>query len=119
MDQSVKQPEIKRGKDGLFLPGTKGGPGNPFGGRALEIRRILFDNIKEKEWIDVRKALFNKALSGDVKALALLFSYTLGKPVQPLDLSVTSAQISPEDAQKRIMTFFGLAAPSPTPEKND
>jgi hypothetical protein len=118
MDDTENKAEIKRGKGGKFLPGTKGGPGNPWGGRTAEVRKLLFEEIKTSEWIDIRKALINKCLNGDVKALALLFSYTLGKPVQPLDLSVTSAQISPEDAQKRIMTFFGLAAPSPTPEKD-
>ncbi len=40
--------------------------------------------------------------------MTLLFSYTLGRPVQPHDVSVTAANISPEEAKARINRFFGL-----------
>jgi len=94
--------------NGQFAKGNKLGKGNPFGRETAQLRAYLFGNISQGDWDAVHKALVDKAKEGDVKALNLLFSYTLGKPVQQMDVNVTQSNISPEEAKQRISRFFGL-----------
>lgn len=93
---------------GRFAKGNKCGKGNPFGREVNQLRAYIFGNISQGEWDNVRKALVEKAMDGDVKALTLLLNYGCGKPAQSLDVNVTSANISPEEAKLRIANFFGL-----------
>ena len=100
--------------NGQFAKGNKCGKGNPFGRETAQLRAYLFGNISQGDWDAVHKALVDKAKEGDVKALNLLFSYTLGKPVQQMDVNVTQSNISPEEAKERIARFFSLGSPPNT-----
>lgn len=93
---------------GKFKKGNKAGKGNPFGAEVSKLRAYIFGNIQQGQWDKVRVALLGKAMEGDTKALTLLFAYALGKPVQSVDINVTQASITPEEAQARIKAFFGL-----------
>jgi hypothetical protein len=99
---------VRRGEGGKFVKGTAPGPGCREGGKIAQVRAILFDNMTVPDWEAIRTALVEQAKQGSVKHMALLFSYVLGKPVQQLDLNMTAAQITPEEAQKRMRAFFGM-----------
>lgn len=69
-----------RGRDGRFLPGNAGGPGNPRARQTAALREALYKTVTPKALGSVVEALLKKALDGDVQAAALLFNYALGRP---------------------------------------
>jgi hypothetical protein len=72
---------MKRDAQGRFLPGNKGGPGNPFAKRVSLLRKALLKAITEEDFIEVVGALVEKAKGGDVAAAKILFDRTLGPPI--------------------------------------
>jgi hypothetical protein len=95
-----------RAKDGKFLPGHKYGKGNPWLGEIAKIRKRLFESVKADDWDAIRDALITKSKEGDIKAMTLLFSYVLGKPVQVVEANVNAVQMTAEQAQQRVLEFF-------------
>jgi hypothetical protein len=70
---------------GRFTKGNAGGPGNPFARQVTLLRASLVHSVTPQEIIRIGDALKEKALSGDVAAIKLLFQYLLGKPAETLD----------------------------------
>lgn len=98
----------QRDANGNFAKGNKMGGTNPFIGTINQIRKWMFETIKKGDWEEIRDALLKESKAGNIKAMQLLFSYVLGKPVQNIDMNMVTTQIAPEEAQKRLKTFFGL-----------
>lgn len=74
-----------RGADGKFAKGNKGGPGNPFNRQVAALRKALLDRVTAEDIEEVLAVLLIKAKSGDLAAIKLLLSYTIGKPGPAVD----------------------------------
>jgi hypothetical protein len=74
-----------RGADGTFQKGCAGGPGNPFGRRIAELRRVVLGGVSEETMRRVTDVLIEKAVSGETAAIRLFFQYTLGKPQEAVN----------------------------------
>ena len=77
----------KRGKDGRFLPGFAGGPGNPFARRVHQLRSALLKTVTPSDIEEVVRKLLSMAKEGDVTAIKELLDRTIGKPVTAVELS--------------------------------
>ena len=71
-----------RGRDGRFLVGNPGGPGNPFAGRVAKLREAGWKSVKPAEVGRVYRRLLDLALDGDVAAARLLLDRLLGPAVE-------------------------------------
>jgi hypothetical protein len=72
---------------GRFLPGNKGGPGNPLGVQVQRLRRALLDAVTEGDIVDVIRALVRSAKGGDVAAAKVVLLYACGRPEYVLAIS--------------------------------
>src|SRR5213078_437222 len=70
---------------GRFAPGNPGGPGNPFNRQVAALRRALLAKVTAEDIEEVLAVLLIKAKSGDLAAIKLLLSYTIGKPGAAVD----------------------------------
>jgi hypothetical protein len=72
---------------GRFAPGHSFSKGNPSNKRVAELRRTLLDCATPDRVKEVEQALFKAAVGGDVPAAKVWLEYTIGKPVQAVELS--------------------------------
>lgn len=70
----------QRAPNGRFLPGWKGGNGNPYGQRLLQLRTALYKSVTPEDIQEVMAAMVAAAKKGDVAAAKLALSYTVGEP---------------------------------------
>jgi hypothetical protein len=70
---------------GRFVRGNAGGPGNPFGRRVAELRKIIVDALTDAEMLAITLAMIVRAKAGDVAAARLLYQYALGKPAKAVE----------------------------------
>jgi hypothetical protein len=70
---------------GRFVPGNKGGPGNPFARKVAELRKALVNFVTEDAMKHIAFVLKERAMGGDLAAIKLLFQYILGKPNETVD----------------------------------
>jgi hypothetical protein len=70
---------------GRFTRGNKGGPGNPHARRCAHLRQLLLDRISEDDLRAIAAKLAEKAKAGDLGAIRLVLSYTVGKPAASVD----------------------------------
>lgn len=82
---SPNGPNRDRDDRGRFLPGNRGGPGNPHGGRVARLRSALLGAVSEADVHEVIAALVERAKAGDVQAARLVLERVLG-PSEALDL---------------------------------
>jgi hypothetical protein len=91
MNTSKQNPEPaateKTGRDaqGRFMSGNPGGPGNPYGRRVAELRKIMMECVTDAEMRIIVGQLMVKAKFGDLAAIKLFFQYVLGKPAATVD----------------------------------
>jgi hypothetical protein len=86
-ETDIRECEIAdRDASGRFQPGNPGGPGNPLGGRAAGIRRILMDCVSDDELIAIWKRVVAMAMDGHWQAIKLVLSYVAGKPAKMSEL---------------------------------
>jgi hypothetical protein len=71
-----------RGAGGRFVPGNKGGPGNPHAGRVARLRAALFKSVTPSDLRLVIAALLSQAKAGDVASIRELLQRLLGPPVE-------------------------------------
>lgn len=74
-----------RDESGRFVPGNRGGPGNPFARRVAALRRVMLDSVTETDLREVVAVLVQQAKSGDVAAARELLTRIVGKPVDAVD----------------------------------
>ena len=80
-----EQTNNERDARGRFIPGNKGGPGNPFARKVAELRKALVNFVTEDDMKHIAFVLKEKAMGGDLAAIKLLFQYLLGKPTEGID----------------------------------
>jgi hypothetical protein len=91
MNTSKSNPEPaateKTGRDaqGRFATGNPGGPGNPFGRRVAELRKVMLECVTDSEMRIVVGELMVQAKCGNLTAIKLLFQYVVGKPAATVD----------------------------------
>lgn len=75
---------IADGRDerGRFVQGHKHARGNPLAGQVAKLRAALIEAVSEGDIKAVASGLIEAAKGGDVAAAKLLFTYTMGKPVE-------------------------------------
>lgn len=64
---------------GKFAVGNPGGPGNPHGGQVARLRAAMLEAVSEDDMRAVALKLVELAKGGDLKAIDLLLTRTLGK----------------------------------------
>jgi hypothetical protein len=74
-----------RAAGGRFAKGNAGGPGNPFGRRTAQLRRVLLEAVSDEDVAAVTRRLVELAKEGDVPAARLLFGYVIGQPAPATD----------------------------------
>jgi hypothetical protein len=86
-DRSEQQasPKPQRDGKGRFVRNNDGGPGNPFGRRVAELRKILLRSATEENVERLANMLMEKAFAGDLAAAKLLLLYWIGKPKEVAD----------------------------------
>jgi hypothetical protein len=87
-DTPPASPPATDGRDpasGRFLPGWKGGPGNPFARRTAKLRLALLDVVDERRLRRIVRKLADLAEAGDVAACKVLLAYLIGKPAEVVD----------------------------------
>ena len=122
---------ITRGKNGRFLPGCPGGPGNPRAVAAVAWREALDAAISQEDFEAIVRKLIAAALDGESWAIREVLDRTLGRPGQ--SIAVTGVGSKPElsetdaflngfeslsyDLKVRIMQELGGPPPDPEPEQ--
>jgi hypothetical protein len=77
----------KRGKNGRFLKGHAGGPGNPHAQRVHRLRSALLNTVTPADIEEIIRKLVAMAKEGDIAATKELLDRTLGKPVTAVELT--------------------------------
>lgn len=95
-----------RDEQGYFAKGNRGGPGNPWFGTVQKLRVAVFKAISEGDIGDIVKTLIVKAKKGDIKAAQLLFDIT-GIRIKHIEATVTSVEMTPDEASEKVDLFFG------------
>jgi len=78
--------QAQRGANGRFLPGNKGGPGNPHAKRVAEWRGALVETITKEDIVDIVMVLVKYAKAGESWAVKEVLDRCYGKP--QIDLTV-------------------------------
>jgi hypothetical protein len=81
----TEAPAGGRDSRGRFTKGNRGGPGNPFARQTAGLRAALLAAVTEQDMQEVAAALLLRARLGNLVAIKLLFSYVIGRPVDPVD----------------------------------
>jgi hypothetical protein len=85
----VPQPSTngRNGRDtkGRFARGNKGGPGNPFARRVASFRAAVCQEATADDFRELARLLVMMAKGGDLAAMKLLFTYTVGRPGDTVD----------------------------------
>jgi hypothetical protein len=82
MTTPTEIPASTTGRDdhGRFARNNPGGPGNPFARQVARLRQVLLNGVTAEDMAVIAHKLIDLAKDGNVQAIKLLFSYTLGKP---------------------------------------
>jgi hypothetical protein len=75
----------QRDPRGRFAKGNPGGPGNPFARKTAQFRKVLQETVTDEDIQAAARKLIEQARAGDLAAIRLLFSYTIGKPAAAVD----------------------------------
>lgn len=54
--------------------------------RKNEYKQLLRESVTPEDFKNLIEVVKTKALNGDIKAIQLMFDYTLGRPTQSIDL---------------------------------
>ena len=95
------QPHSEHDARGRFAKGNKGGPGNPFNRQVAALRQVLLQRVSTDDIAAVVDQLLLKAKAGELAAIRLLLSYTVGKPTRTVDpdrIDIQEVEIFNEEA---------------------
>lgn len=73
-------------KTGRFTAGNKAAKGNPYTKKAAELRKALYTSVTAQDIKRIVDNLKEQALSGDLKAISLLFDRLLGTIATGIDI---------------------------------
>jgi len=88
-----------RNANGTFQKGHAGGPGNPYARRVAALRSALLAAVTEEDLRAIATTLVEQAKKGDLAAVKILLSYTVGRPTEAPDpdrVDLEGAQIEQE-----------------------
>jgi hypothetical protein len=71
----------ERNARGQFLKNNAGGPGNPHARHCARMLEMFRNSITDDEMFALCRVLFERAITGDMNALKMIFQYKLGKPL--------------------------------------
>src|SRR4051812_47398225 len=71
----------QRDEKGRFRKGNRGGPGNPYTRQTPRLRQAALEAVSEDDIHEIFNVLKDRARQGDVSAIKLLLSYSIGKPL--------------------------------------
>ena len=71
---------LKDSKTNRFAKGNKGGTGNPYMKRVMELRATLYKSLGGDDVHDIIKAMVELAKKGDVAAARLILGYACPAP---------------------------------------
>src|SRR5688500_17177775 len=71
-----------RDGSGRFVPGNKGGPGNPHARKVGQLRSALLETVTEDDMKAVATKLVEMARGGHLPAIKELLERTLGRPLE-------------------------------------
>jgi hypothetical protein len=111
------EPSTDRDAQGRFTTGDRGGPGNPFARQVALLRQVLLQCVTADDMTAIAHKLIELAKVGNVQAIKLLFSYTLGKPaeaVQPDQLDIEEWELHKQTAAMMLELPQVVAAPEPS-----
>jgi hypothetical protein len=74
--------EDSRDENGRFLPGNRGGPGNPHARKVAQLRSALLGTVTEEDIKAIAAKLVAMARGGNLPAIRELLERTLGRPVE-------------------------------------
>ena len=80
MNEQTDNGNNGRDKQGRFIVGNCGGPGNPHAKQVAVMRAALLSAVTPEDLHDVIRVLIEKALSGNVSAIKELLDRLYGKP---------------------------------------
>jgi hypothetical protein len=96
-EKLVAQVEAKTGRsDGRFAKGNSGGPGNPFNATVQKLRAAMVQAVSPEDIGEVIGQVLTQAKDGNLAAIKLLLSYTIGQPhqtIQPDRAELDEAEI--------------------------
>jgi hypothetical protein len=91
-----------RTRDGRFAPGNKISQGNLGNMRMKELRMSILQAATEQDVQDVIRKMAAMAKDGDVAAARVFLEYTVGKPVQALEVT------SPDESAPTIAMVWSV-----------
>jgi hypothetical protein len=74
-------PSDERNAQGQFLKNNAGGPGNPHARHCARMLEMFRNSITDEEMFALSRVLFERAITGDMGALKMIWQYKLGKPL--------------------------------------
>jgi hypothetical protein len=83
--RTAAEPAPQRDAGGRFVPGNRGGPGNPFARRVALLRKVVLEVVSDEDLAEIVRVLVALAKKGDVAAARLVMGYTIGKPAATID----------------------------------
>ena len=83
------KPAQSNGRDafGQFLPGHKGGPGNPHSKRCNQLRTKMIETITTDDIEEITRQLIALAKKGNIKAIKEVFDRVMGKAIQQINVA--------------------------------
>ena len=108
-EPSPKKKPSENGRDGTgrFVKGNKLGKGNPYNDKIAQFRRAMFAQITDETVGNITASLVEQAEQGSIKHQQLFFDIT-GLRVKQHEINMTTQEISAEEAQERVKSFFNL-----------
>src|ERR1043165_4913567 len=82
---ATKNSAPDRDEKGRFQKGNRGSPSNPFTRQTAKLRQAALNAVSEEDIQEIVAILKVKAKEGDVAAIKLLLSYSVGKPTPATD----------------------------------
>ena len=83
----------KRGGDGRYQKGTKGGPGNPMSGKVMAYRKALYEAVSVEDVQHIARSMVEAACAGDVAAAKVILERCLGKVTQEVQVGAGAGSV--------------------------
>jgi hypothetical protein len=71
----------QRDSQGRYLKNNAGGPGNPHARHCARMLEMFRNSITDEKMYGLCRVLFERAITGDMSALKMIWQYKLGKPL--------------------------------------
>lgn len=76
----------ERGEKGYFLPGNRGGGGNPHANLVNVLRKAALNAVEPEVYAGIMRKMAELALKGNVRAAMFVYERNLGKPEQTVEI---------------------------------